>query len=91
MFSSEVNAGYIHGERVAEWIFEHALRPFEPSAGFPRVGKKGALKREQTGCRSMPPAPRLSRCRTAGRQFFGWAALHRLREGQIERQVSVVR
>jgi YHS domain-containing protein len=26
-FSTAVNAGYIQGERIGEWVFEHALRP----------------------------------------------------------------
>ena len=29
-FSTAVNAGYIQGERIGEWVFEHALRPANP-------------------------------------------------------------
>ena len=29
-FTSAVNAGYIQGERIGEWAFEHALRPANP-------------------------------------------------------------
>ena len=29
-FASAVNAGYIQGERIGEWVFEHALRPANP-------------------------------------------------------------
>ena len=29
-FSTAVNAGYIQGERIGEWAFEHALRPAKP-------------------------------------------------------------
>ena len=29
-FSTGVNAGYIQGERIGEWTFEHALRPVTP-------------------------------------------------------------
>jgi hypothetical protein len=31
-FSTAVNAGYIQGERIGEWAFEHALRPANPPA-----------------------------------------------------------
>ena len=29
-FSTAVNAGYTQGERIGEWVFEHALRPANP-------------------------------------------------------------
>ena len=29
-FSTAVNAGYIQGERIGEWAFEHVLRPAKP-------------------------------------------------------------
>ena len=29
-FSTAVNAGYIQGERIGDWVFEHALRPAKP-------------------------------------------------------------
>ena len=29
-FSTAVNAGYIQGERIGEWAFEHALQPAKP-------------------------------------------------------------
>jgi membrane-associated phospholipid phosphatase len=29
-FSTAVSAGYIQGERIGEWVFEHALRPAKP-------------------------------------------------------------
>ena len=29
-FSTAVSAGYIQGERIGEWVFEHALRPTKP-------------------------------------------------------------
>ena len=41
-FSSVVNAGYIQGKRIGDWVFEHALRPAnrEPaSTPSSRVGK----------------------------------------------------
>ena len=31
-FSTAVNAGYIQGERIGEWAFEHALQPANPPA-----------------------------------------------------------
>jgi MFS family permease len=41
-FSSAVNAGYVQGERVGEWVFENALRPAKPQPAItasPAVGK----------------------------------------------------
>jgi hypothetical protein len=41
-FSSAVNAGYIQGGRVGEWVFENALRPAKPQPAItasPAVGK----------------------------------------------------
>ena len=29
-FATAVNAGYIQGERIGEWVYEHALRPAQP-------------------------------------------------------------
>jgi hypothetical protein len=29
-FSTAVSVGYIQGERIGEWVFEHALRPAKP-------------------------------------------------------------
>ena len=29
-FATAVNAGYIQGERIGEWVYEHALRPAKP-------------------------------------------------------------
>jgi hypothetical protein len=36
-FSTAVNAGYIQGEHIGEWVFEHALRPASPpgTTAFP--------------------------------------------------------
>ena len=33
-FSTAVNAGYIQGERIGEWVFEHALRPANPPSAI---------------------------------------------------------
>jgi membrane-associated phospholipid phosphatase len=33
-FSSAVNAGYVQGERVGNWVFEYALRPLQPQAAI---------------------------------------------------------
>ena len=41
-FSSAVNAGYIQGKSIGNWVFEHALRPANPepaSTPSSRVGK----------------------------------------------------
>jgi hypothetical protein len=29
-FATAVNAGYIQGERIGEWVYEHALQPANP-------------------------------------------------------------
>ncbi len=43
-FSTAVNAGYIQGERIGEWVFEHALRPANPRPATPAspVAEKAA-------------------------------------------------
>jgi membrane-associated phospholipid phosphatase len=43
-FSTAVNAGYIQGERIGEWAFEHALRPANPRPATPAspVAEKAA-------------------------------------------------
>ena len=51
-FSTAVNAGYIQGERIGEWVFEHALRPANPSQAItaPPVSEKGvAAPKEAKG------------------------------------------
>ena len=50
-FSTAVNAGYIQGERIGEWAFEHALRPAtHPQASTPScaVEKVGAASKDAT-------------------------------------------
>ena len=41
-FSTAVNAGYIQGERIGEWAFEHALQPAKPQQAISasRVSEK---------------------------------------------------
>ena len=29
-FATAVNAGYIQGEQIGEWVYEHALQPVKP-------------------------------------------------------------
>ena len=29
-FPTAVNAGYVQGERIGEWVYEHALQPVNP-------------------------------------------------------------
>jgi YHS domain-containing protein/membrane-associated phospholipid phosphatase len=51
-FSTAVNAGYIQGERIGEWVFEHALRPANPSQAItaPPESEKGvAAPKEAKG------------------------------------------
>jgi YHS domain-containing protein len=51
-FSTGVNAGYIQGERIGEWAFEHALRPATPPQAITpssAVEKVGAASKEATG------------------------------------------
>jgi membrane-associated phospholipid phosphatase len=41
-FATAVNAGYIQGERIGEWVFEHALQPANPRSAItasPASGK----------------------------------------------------
>ena len=45
-FPSAVNAGYVRGERIGVWVFEHALRPANPQPAItasPDVGKSRTL------------------------------------------------
>ena len=45
-FPSAVNAGYVQGERIGVWVFEHALRPANPQPAItasPDVGKSRTL------------------------------------------------
>ena len=43
-FQSAVNAGYIQGERIGQWVFDHALRPANSQPAIsPVVRKSGTL------------------------------------------------
>jgi YHS domain-containing protein len=47
-----VNAGYIQGERIGEWVFEHALRPANPPQAMtasPVSEKEVAAPKEAKG------------------------------------------
>jgi YHS domain-containing protein/membrane-associated phospholipid phosphatase len=51
-FSTAVNAGYIQGERIGEWVFEHALRPANPPQAMtasPVSEKEVAAPKEAKG------------------------------------------
>jgi YHS domain-containing protein len=51
-FSTAVNAGYIQGERIGEWVFEHALRPANPPQAIsasPVSEKEKAASKEGKG------------------------------------------